>query len=62
MPHVIAYLSGHFPWLVNLLKGIISFTEMGKAMDYVTKVALDLIKARREAGHTEKVFISTNVQ
>ena len=56
MPHVIAYLSGHFPWLVNLLRSIISYTEMGKAMDYVEKVALDLIKARREAGHTEKVY------
>ena len=57
MPHVIAYLSGHFPWLVNLLlKGVLSYTEMGKAMDYVAKVALDLIKTRREAGHTEKVF------
>ena len=25
-------------------------------MDYISKVALDLIKARRQGGHTEKVY------
>ena len=51
----IAHLAGHFPWLVNLLKNFFTYTEMGKALDYVKKVAHDLIKARRQEGHTEKV-------
>ena len=51
------YYTGHFPWLMKMFKGLFSYTEMGKAMDYVSKVALDLIKARREGGHTEKVCI-----
>ena len=38
-----------------MLWGITAYTEMGKAMDQVAKVARDLIKARRESGHTEKV-------
>ena len=35
--------------------GIFSHTEMAKGVDYVAKVARDLIKARRESGHAEKV-------
>ena len=42
---------------MKMLWGIISYSEMGKAMDQVAKVARDLIKARRESGHTEKVYI-----
>ena len=42
---------------MNLLKGIYSYTKMGKAMNYVERVALDLIKARRQEGHTEKVYL-----
>ena len=38
-----------------MFKGILSYTEMGKAMDYIAKVALDLIKARRQGGQNEKV-------
>ena len=41
-----------------MLWGIISYTEVGKTMNYVAKVARDLIKARRESGHTEKVPLS----
>ena len=48
--------SGHFPWLMKMFKGLFSYTEMGKAMDYISKVALDLIKARRQEEHTEKVY------
>ena len=51
-------LSGHFPWLLKMLWGIISYSEVGKTMNYVAKVARDLIKARRESGHTEKVPLS----
>ena len=40
-----------------MMGGIFSHTEMGKALDKVAKVARDLIKARRESGHTEKVSI-----
>ena len=47
--------TGHFPWLMKMFKGIFSYTEMGKVFDYIAKVALDLIKARRLGGHTEKV-------
>jgi hypothetical protein len=50
--------AGHFPWLIKMLWGIFSYTEMGKAMDRVTKMARDLIKARRENGHTEKVSVN----
>ena len=42
---------------MKMLWGIISYSEVGKAMDQVAKVARDLIKARREGGHTEKVYI-----
>jgi hypothetical protein len=47
--------TGHFPWLMKLFKGLFSYTEMGKAFDYIAKVALDLIKARRQGGNNEKV-------
>ena len=40
-----------------LLKVILSYTEAGKAIDYISKVTLDLIKARRERGQAEKVDI-----
>ena len=40
-----------------MLWSITAYTEMGKAMDQVAKVARDLIKARRESGHTEKVSL-----
>ena len=53
----LSYNTGHFPWLMNLFKGIFSYTEMGKAMNYVSKVALDLIKVRRQSGHKENVRI-----
>ena len=49
------YDTGHFPWLVKMFKGILSYTEMGKALGYIAQVALDLIKARRQGGHNEKV-------
>ena len=52
----ITHFPGHFPWLVKLLKGAFSYTEVGKAVDYVARVALDLIKARRQEEHTEKVY------
>ena len=42
---------------MKVMGSIMSYTEMGKAMDQVAKVARDLIKARRESGHTEKVSI-----
>ena len=42
---------------MKIMGGIFSYTEMGKAMDHVAKVARDLIKARRESGHTETVSI-----
>ena len=51
--------AGHFPWLMSLMKYFFAYTEPGKAAAYVQKVALDLIKARRENGRAEKV--STNV-
>ena len=31
-------------------------SEAGQAATYVRNVALDLIKARRESGHPEKVY------
>ena len=40
---------------MKMMGGIFSYTEMGKAINYVSKVARDLIKARRESRHTEKV-------
>ena len=42
---------------MKLFKGLFSYTEVGKAFDYISKVALDLIKARRQGGHTEKVIM-----
>ena len=42
---------------MKVMGGIMSYTEMGKAMDQVAKVARDLIKARRESGQAEKVSI-----
>jgi hypothetical protein len=54
--------TGHFPWLMKLFsKDLISYTEMGKAFNYIAKVALDLIKARRQGGHNEKVNMHTIV-
>ena len=41
---------------MKMFKGMFSYTEMGKAFDYIAKVALDLIKARRQGGHAEKVM------
>ena len=41
---------------MKMFKGMFSYTEMGKVFDYISKVALDLIKARRQGGHTEKVM------
>ena len=48
-------LIGYFSGLLKLMKPLFSNTKPGKAMEYIKKVALDLIKARRESGHTEKV-------
>ena len=55
-------LLGHFPWLMRLFnKYLFPYTEMGKALNYVSKVALDLIKTRRQEGHTEKVCYLYNI-
>ena len=43
------------------MKYAFSYSEAGKATAYIQKVALDLIKARRETGHTEKVLSLTEV-
>ena len=56
--HVIVFnVTGHFPWLFEsrLIKYLISLSEGGKAAAYIKKVTLDLIQARRESGHGEKV-------
>ena len=42
---------------MKMFKGAFAYTEMGKAMGYVAKVAHDMIKARRQGGHTEKACI-----
>ena len=39
-----------------LMNRLFHYSEAGKGLQYVRKVALDLIKARREAGPSEKVF------
>ena len=49
---------GHFPWLVSLLNAAFSYTEAGKSLKFISKVALDLIKARRESGQGDKVYSS----
>ena len=43
--------------MMNKFKSAFSYTEMGKAMAYVEKVALDMIKARRQGGHMEKACL-----
>ena len=54
-------VTGHFPWLFGsrLIKYMISHSEGGKATAYIKKVTLDLIRARRESGHGDKVYIAT---
>lgn len=55
---IVVYVSsGYFPWMLQLLRLIFSYTEAGKAMDSMKKVAVDLIRSRRESGHKEKVLI-----
>ena len=39
------------------MKLAFTHSEPGKAVAYVNKVALDLVKARRENGHSDKVVI-----
>ena len=47
---------GHFPRLGFLMvKYTFLNSEPGKAGVYLSKVALDLVKARREAGYSGKV-------
>ena len=41
---------------MKMFKGLFSYTEMGKGMVYVAKVAFDLIKVRRQTGNTERVW------
>lgn len=47
--------TGHFPWIFALMKYAFLHSEPGKAALYVKQVALDLVKSRRESGHSEKV-------
>ena len=37
------------------MKLAFAYSEPGKGVAYVQKVALDLVKARRENGHSDKV-------
>lgn len=37
------------------MKLAFAHSEAGKAVGYIQKVALDLVKARRENGHSDKV-------
>ena len=46
---------GHFPWLFNVMKFVFTHSSMGGATGYIKKVALELIKSRRESGNAEKV-------
>ena len=45
---------------MKMLKGVFSHTETGKAMNYVAKVAFDLIRTRRETSSAEKVWNITS--
>ena len=54
---ILLFQSGHFPWLFSLMKAAFSHTEAGKAIAYIRKIALGLVKSRRENGHEEKVYI-----
>ena len=47
--------AGHFPWLFSLVKLAFAHSEAGKGVAYILKVAMDLVKARRENGHSDKV-------
>ena len=47
--------AGHFPWLFSLMKLAFAHSEAGKGVAYIHKVAMDLVKARRENGHSDKV-------
>ena len=38
------------------MKLAFAHSEAGKAVAYIQKVALDLVKARRENGHSDKVL------
>ena len=51
--------TGHFPWLFEsrLIKYLISHSEGGRATAYIKKVTLDLIGARRESEHGDKVAV-----
>ena len=40
---------------MELMKYFFAYTEAGKAAAYIQRVALDLIKARRESGREDKV-------
>ena len=47
---------GHFSWLgMWMVKLAYMNSESGKAGIYMAKVALDLVKARRESEHSGKV-------
>ena len=49
--------TGHFPWLFEsrLMKYLFHHSKGGKAVTYIKKVTLDLVRARRESGQADKV-------
>ena len=51
--------TGHFPWLFEsrLIKYLVSRSKDGEAAAYVKKATRDLIQARRESGHGDKVYL-----
>ena len=48
---------GHVPWLFEsrLMKYLVFRSKEGKAAEYMKKVTLDLVRARRESGRADKV-------
>ena len=46
------HCTGHFPWMFTLMKLAFGHSEPGKAVAYIRKVALDLVKTRRQNGHS----------
>ena len=59
---IVSFSTGNFPFLIHWFKHGYFHSKPGKAAIYLKKVALDLVKARRESGHTGKVCNDCHIQ
>ena len=47
--------AGNFPWMMSLLRFIITRSKRGEQFALLENIALDLVRARRESKHPGKV-------